>query len=200
MKTCSIDGCERQAKARGWCIAHWERWRRHGSPLLGRKFGQGELLEYARSVVRQTLTNDCVLWPSALGQDGYGKVRYEGRTQNAHRVVLIIATGENPADLEAAHSCNNRACVNPAHLRWASCSENMQDKVLHGTATRGERSPVATITEKTALAIARETASHPYKDIAARHGVSVWIVADIASGRTWSHATQIQEGGRVPRS
>ncbi len=33
MKACSIDGCEKPSKARGWCGAHWWRWRNHGDPL-----------------------------------------------------------------------------------------------------------------------------------------------------------------------
>lgn len=30
--TCSVDGCEKPAKTRGWCSAHYERWRRNGVP------------------------------------------------------------------------------------------------------------------------------------------------------------------------
>ncbi len=33
MKPCSIPGCERPARYRGWCGTHAERWRRHGDPL-----------------------------------------------------------------------------------------------------------------------------------------------------------------------
>lgn len=33
--TCSIDGCEKPAWARGWCPAHLRRWQRHGDPLGG---------------------------------------------------------------------------------------------------------------------------------------------------------------------
>lgn len=32
---CSIEGCERASRARGWCNAHWKRWQRHGDPLGG---------------------------------------------------------------------------------------------------------------------------------------------------------------------
>lgn len=28
--TCSIDGCNRRAKARGWCMKHYKRWYNHG--------------------------------------------------------------------------------------------------------------------------------------------------------------------------
>lgn len=32
MSVCTIDGCDKPAKGRGWCRMHWTRWRRHGSP------------------------------------------------------------------------------------------------------------------------------------------------------------------------
>jgi hypothetical protein len=28
--TCAVDGCDRQAKSRGWCHGHYQRWRTHG--------------------------------------------------------------------------------------------------------------------------------------------------------------------------
>lgn len=31
-RTCSIEGCEKKAVTRGWCAAHYERWRQHGDP------------------------------------------------------------------------------------------------------------------------------------------------------------------------
>lgn len=34
-RTCSIDNCGRPATARGWCGAHYQRWRNHGDPLGG---------------------------------------------------------------------------------------------------------------------------------------------------------------------
>lgn len=34
-KVCSIDGCDKRRKGRGWCAAHYWRWSRHGDPLGG---------------------------------------------------------------------------------------------------------------------------------------------------------------------
>lgn len=34
--TCVIPGCPAPRLARGWCDAHYRRWRRHGNPLGGR--------------------------------------------------------------------------------------------------------------------------------------------------------------------
>lgn len=31
--TCSVDGCDKPAKTRGWCVAHYGRVLRHGNPL-----------------------------------------------------------------------------------------------------------------------------------------------------------------------
>lgn len=31
---CSVDGCEKPAKTRGWCSGHYARWQRHGDPLI----------------------------------------------------------------------------------------------------------------------------------------------------------------------
>lgn len=30
--TCNINGCDKKVRSRGWCSAHYERWRKHGSP------------------------------------------------------------------------------------------------------------------------------------------------------------------------
>jgi hypothetical protein len=33
---CDVDGCDRPVHTRGWCAAHYSRWKRHGSPLGGK--------------------------------------------------------------------------------------------------------------------------------------------------------------------
>ena len=31
--TCSVEGCEKPSKTRGWCGMHYKRWKKHGDPL-----------------------------------------------------------------------------------------------------------------------------------------------------------------------
>jgi hypothetical protein len=31
---CSIDGCDKESRGRGWCSMHWLRWKAHGDPLV----------------------------------------------------------------------------------------------------------------------------------------------------------------------
>lgn len=32
-KLCTVEGCDREARARGWCMMHYDRWRKNGDPL-----------------------------------------------------------------------------------------------------------------------------------------------------------------------
>jgi hypothetical protein len=36
-RLCSIPDCGKAVFSRGWCCAHWFRWRRHGDPLAGKR-------------------------------------------------------------------------------------------------------------------------------------------------------------------
>jgi hypothetical protein len=92
-------------------------------------------------------TDTCWLWRAATTRCGYGVFGLNGKTMYAHRLSLEMALGRPIAEgLEAAHApiiCRNRHCVNPAHLREATKSENELDKRLDGTQyTSGRRGPL----------------------------------------------------------
>lgn len=70
---------------------------------------------------------DCMEWSGALNNDGYGIVRYKGKTMLSHRVSYIIKNGEIREGASVCHKCDNPKCINPDHLFLGSHKENMED-------------------------------------------------------------------------
>lgn len=83
----------------------------------------------------------CLIWPFTQAADGYGAVRYEGRTVQAHRLMCELVHGAPPAGMIAAHSCGNghTGCVNPHHISWKTQKENWVDRKAHGVPPNGNR-------------------------------------------------------------
>ena len=74
----------------------------------------------------------CWLWEGWDSGNGYGKVRWEGRCEMAHRVVYRLLKAEIPENHVLDHLCRMRLCVNPDHLEPVSVGENTRrgDAVL----------------------------------------------------------------------
>lgn len=72
-------------------------------------------------------SNGCWLWTGAKSR-GYGVVIARGRRWKAHHFALLDALGQDvPAGMVVMHTCDNRACVRPDHLRVATQSDNIKD-------------------------------------------------------------------------
>lgn len=186
MKICSIDGCERPVRSRGFCQAHYLRFWRHGSPQAGGIMKGSPAAFIAQAAAYQG--HDCLLWPYGRHAVGYGSVTWRGRAgRTAHSVVCELVYGPKPSSKhEAAHACGNRICCTPTHLRWATREENQADKLIHGTHNRGERQGQSKLTAEQVREI-RAQRHRLQRDLAAEYGVSDATISDIHCRRIWNH-------------
>lgn len=138
-KQCKIDGCSNRSRRWGMCNLHSSRFFASGDPLLIRKGGRKPKMNglYVADWVLAILPydgDDCLPWPYARDKDGYGIATIDGKARRAHRYICLLSYGEPPTPKhETAHSCGNGhlGCVNPRHLRWATCLENQRERWVH---------------------------------------------------------------------
>ena len=75
---------------------------------------------------------ECWEWKGALSKSGYGQTRINGAQIRAHRYAYAAFNGPIPEGLFVMHSCDNRKCVNPAHLSTGTHTDNMRDCAAKG--------------------------------------------------------------------
>lgn len=111
--SCSVFGCAKEAKCRGYCSMHYARLLRHGDPLIAKQ-PFDPYIRFVSSV--RSGDGGCWVWARTLNNKGYGVFGANGSTTYAHRWAYEQFVGPIPDGLELDHLCRNRACANPAHL------------------------------------------------------------------------------------
>lgn len=140
------------------------------------------------SKVERRGPDDC--WPWTSGRfkgSGYGAFWLRRNNVGSHRIACAFEHGDG-YDLFALHSCDNRICCNPRHLRWGTPADNMADRSDRGRAPIGERHGNSTLTAADVLAIRfRRTRGETLRSIAGDYGITLQAVAQIAAHKTWRH-------------
>jgi len=70
---------------------------------------------------------NCWVWQRSVYSGGYGAIGDDGRIKLAHRVAYESLVGPIPPDTQVLHSCDNRRCINPEHLRLGTNDDNVKD-------------------------------------------------------------------------
>ena len=72
------------------------------------------------------MVENCWEWTGPVDKDGYARMRHgRGNARRAHRWAYERFVGPIPDGLTIDHLCNNKGCVNPAHLRPATNVANI---------------------------------------------------------------------------
>lgn len=154
-----------------------------------RKAKRGECLDFIKTICQDPPSDQCVIWPFSKIATGHGNMYFDGKTRSAHRVALILFTGIDPKDMDAAHGpCHNPSCVNPHPdhgIRWATRSENTMDRVRDGTHQMGSRNHQAKLSTDDVIAIRASEGTH--KNIAKQFNISSSQVGNIKNRIKWAH-------------
>lgn len=89
----------------------------------------------------------CHEFQSTIQRDGYGRFYLDGRQAQAHRAAYQLFVGAIPAGKMVCHTCDNRRCVNLAHLFLGDAVDNVRDMHSKGRAASNRKVSDAQIKE-----------------------------------------------------
>lgn len=126
-------------------------------------------------------SNECILYTGSKTTLGYGHVGFQGKTHNAHLVMLKLIGKPLPPGMITRHKCRVRHCINPEHLEFGSDRANALDMFRDGTVT-------SKLDELNVVQIIRyRSGGMMHKDIASMYEISRTHVSTVCSGKRWRH-------------
>lgn len=127
----------------------------------------------------------CWVWTADTAPNGYGRIKVNGQSVNAHRVGWALQFGEPGVGLYVLHRCDNRLCVRGEHLFLGTQKDNVHDCAAKGRRVNptGERHGRSKLSNADASKV-RSLVSRglPQSEVARRFGVTPSCVSRIVTG------------------
>lgn len=145
------------------------------------------------SKVDRPSDSECWNWLGTMHRTGYGHFSVgAARMVSAHRVAFELINGAIPDGAHVLHVCDNKRCVNPAHLRLGTNRENCQeawDRGLQRKRVGGELSWTRYTAGDIRAIRMRHASGESVRRLAVAYGMSYTNAKDIIARRIWKHVT-----------
>ena len=138
-----------------------------------------------KAKVQRNQKSGCLEWAGATNK-GYGYLTF---ALKAHQIALLLAGHQIDPSRETLHECDNKACVDEAHLKRDSHAQNMADCRRRGRYARqdGQRNGRAKLTPGVVAKIRREYADGLTQEtLASQYGIVQTTISRIVRGERWT--------------
>ena len=134
----------------------------------------------------ETAPDGCMNWLGAVFENGYPRAMTGGK--RVHRVVWAHFNGPIPAGQIVMHTCDNRRCINPAHLVAGTHADNMRHMTERGRQARGTRQWRATLDDEKVRDIRKRAArGESYDSLATRFNTTPGNIGWVVRRLSWKH-------------
>lgn len=152
-----------------------------------------------RVLSRTEFTDGCWNWTGYKCERGYGILGVDRTPTKTHRISYEAHVGPIPAGMYVLHRCDNRLCLNPAHLFLGTHKDNMRDMVQKRRSASGERNGNAiSLAQAAELKALIESRVKSQKAISEETGISQSTLTSIKLGKHWSMKSNARGVGHVP--
>lgn len=130
---------------------------------------------------------DCLIWPFARDNHGYGQGGEAAGHYKAHKKMCELVYGPRPsAKHQASHSCNNGdgGCVHPKHVMWETRRDNHLRRKANGTHATNKWGRNGKLTVEDACGILALKNVLTQEEIACNFDISKPTVRNIFKGKT----------------
>jgi hypothetical protein len=156
----------------------------------------GEQVRFWRKVRKPR--KGCWRWLGDRGVDGSGVFEVGGRMVRVHRLSYQLHNGTIPEGKQVLHTCTDRLCVKPGHLRLGMTKGEWEKKADKRPARRGRplgvyvgENTAHKLTADQVLTVRRRYVKDCPRDgvraLAREFGVSWTCIWLVVTGQTWTH-------------
>lgn len=140
----------------------------------------------------------CWQWKKCRSANEYGKI-HSGTSPtillSTHVAMYQVLNGPVPTGMVVMHTCDNKPCCNPDHLRLGTPQDNIRDAFEKSIMPQGEKHSFAKLTREQVLDIYSLRHNRPrglVLSLARKYKVHWVTIRQIMVGKTWRAVTQKQ--------